>query len=70
MYLGQIVEIGPTRRIFAGPAHHYTAALLAANPVLDPSRRQKRIVLKGELPSPLKPPLGCRFHTRCPAVQE
>jgi oligopeptide/dipeptide ABC transporter ATP-binding protein len=70
MYLGQIVEIGPTRRIFAGPAHHYTGALLAANPVLDPSRRQKRIVLKGELPSPLKPPLGCRFHTRCPAVQE
>jgi peptide/nickel transport system ATP-binding protein len=70
MYLGQIVEVGRTRRIFDAPAHHYTAALLAANPVLDPRRRQKRIVLKGELPSPLNPPPGCRFHTRCPAAQE
>jgi len=70
MYLGQIVEVGGTRRIFAGPAHHYSAALLAANAVLDPRRRQKRIVLKGELPSPLNPPPGCRFHTRCPAAQE
>jgi len=69
MYLGQIVEIGGTRRVFDRPAHHYSAALLAANPVLDPRRRQKRIVLKGELPSPLKPPPGCRFHTRCPAAQ-
>jgi oligopeptide transport system ATP-binding protein len=69
MYLGQIVEIGGTRRVFDKPAHHYSAALLAANPVLDPRRRQKRIVLKGELPSPLKPPPGCRFHTRCPAAQ-
>ncbi len=69
MYLGQIVEIGATRRVFDRPAHHYSAALLAANPVLDPRRRQKRIVLKGELPSPLNPPPGCRFHTRCPAVQ-
>jgi oligopeptide transport system ATP-binding protein len=70
MYLGQIVEIGRTRQIFDRPAHHYTAALLAANPTLDPRRRQKRIVLKGELPSPLSPPSGCRFHTRCPAVQQ
>ena len=70
MYLGQIVEIGRTRRVFDRPAHHYSAALLAANPVLDPRRRQKRIVLKGELPSPLNPPSGCRFHTRCPAAQE
>ena len=70
MYLGQIVEIGATRRVFDRPAHHYSAALLAANPVLDPRRRQKRIVLKGELPSPLNPPPGCRFHTRCPAAQE
>jgi peptide/nickel transport system ATP-binding protein len=69
MYLGQIVEIGSTRRVFDKPAHHYSAALLAANPVLDPRRRQKRIVLKGELPSPLNPPPGCRFHTRCPAAQ-
>jgi oligopeptide transport system ATP-binding protein len=70
MYLGQIVEIGRTRRLFDWPAHHYSAALLAANPALDPRRRQKRIVLKGELPSPLNPPPGCRFHTRCPAAQE
>jgi oligopeptide transport system ATP-binding protein len=70
MYLGQIVEIGRTRRVFDRPAHHYTAALLASNPALDPRRRQKRIVLKGELPSPLNPPSGCRFHTRCPAVQQ
>jgi peptide/nickel transport system ATP-binding protein len=70
MYLGQIVEIGTTRRIFDRPAHHYTAALLAANPVLDPGRRQRRIVLKGELPSPFNPPPGCRFHTRCLAAQE
>jgi oligopeptide transport system ATP-binding protein len=69
MYLGQIVEIGATRRVFDRPAHHYAVALLAANPVLDPRRRQKRIVLKGELPSPLNPPAGCRFHTRCPAAQ-
>ena len=70
MYLGQIVEIGRTRRLFDRPAHHYSAALLAANPALDPRRHQKRIVLKGELPSPLNPPPGCRFHTRCPAAQE
>jgi oligopeptide transport system ATP-binding protein len=70
MYLGQIVEVGATRRIFDLPAHHYTAALLAANPVLDPARRRKRLVLKGELPSPHNPPSGCRFHTRCPAAQE
>src|SRR5262249_10969255 len=69
MYLGQIVEVGGTRRVLHRPAHHYSAALLAANPVLDPRRRQRRIVLKGELPSPLNPPPGCRFHTRCPAAQ-
>ena len=70
MYLGQIVEVGATRRIFDRPAHHYTAALIAANPVLDPTRRRKRVVLQGELPSPHNPPSGCRFHTRCPAAQE
>lgn len=69
MYLGQVVEIGATRRIFRHPAHHYTAALLAANPVLDPARRRTRIVLKGEVPSPLDPPPGCRFHPRCPAAE-
>jgi peptide/nickel transport system ATP-binding protein len=70
MYLGQIVEVGKTRRIFDRPAHHYTAGLIAANPVLDRARRRKRTVLQGELPSPHDPPSGCRFHTRCPAAQE
>ena len=69
MYLGQIVELGATRRVFDRPAHHYTAALLAANPVLDPQHRRQRIVLKSELPSPLNPPSGCRFHPRCAAAQ-
>jgi len=69
MYLGQIVELGSTRRVFDRPAHHYTAALLAANPVLDPQHRRQRIVLKSELPSPLNPPSGCRFHPRCAAAQ-
>jgi peptide/nickel transport system ATP-binding protein len=69
MYLGTIVEAGATTAIFGGPAHPYTAALLAANPVIDPERSRARIVLEGEIPSPKHPPPGCRFHTRCPHVQ-
>jgi len=70
MYLGRIVELGATADIFARPKHPYTNALLSAVPVADPRRRQKRIVLKGDVPSPKNPPPGCAFHTRCPAVMD
>ena len=66
MYLGKAVEYGPKAAIFERPAHPYTRALLASTPTLDARARRERIALKGELPSPLDPPSGCAFHTRCP----
>jgi oligopeptide/dipeptide ABC transporter ATP-binding protein len=70
MYLGQIVEEAPTRKLFAKSRHPYTAALLSAIPSLDPDDDNKAIKLEGEIPSPLNPPSGCRFHTRCSYAQE
>ncbi|MGQ0602219.1 MAG: dipeptide ABC transporter ATP-binding protein [Anaerolineales bacterium] len=66
MYLGQIVEIGPADAIYKPPYHPYTESLLAAIPIPDPDIEQKHIRLEGSVPSPLNPPSGCRFHTRCP----
>ena len=70
MYLGRPVEQGGKATIFSDPRHPYTRALLSATPVADPARRKERIVLKGELPSPLDPPPGCAFHPRCPLAFE
>jgi dipeptide transport system ATP-binding protein len=66
MYLGRVVEQGASSDVFGKPQHPYTQALLSATPAPDPTRKYKRIILKGELPSPLSPPTGCTFHPRCP----
>ena len=71
MYLGRIVETGPAAQVFETPAHPYTQVLLQAIPIADPEKEHSRIrpVPKGEPPSPIKPPSGCRFHPRCPQAR-
>ena len=70
MYLGTLVESAPTRSLFSNPSHPYTKALLSAIPSLDPDVRGKAQKLEGEIPSPVNPPSGCKFHTRCPVAED
>ncbi|MCU0597005.1 MAG: dipeptide ABC transporter ATP-binding protein [Desulfobacterota bacterium] len=69
MYLGKILELADRKMLFESPAHPYTRALLGAIPSVDPRKRKARLILQGDVPSPINPPAGCRFHTRCPEVK-